>query len=546
MNENLLVELLQFVKDENLELNMTDDELYEITWRSKLRLKCLECDEVFEISTKQLLRPHPVRTGKICPRCDAERLFLNKLNSTFGRNPYKFKTKFLGYNEPLTVECLDCGFEFTANSARNLVMIHKEGQPHPCRKCANIRNFKTDVSEFEKLLVDKLGACNYEFLEPDDLAGPYSKKKVKVKCKLCGYEFSVNPQNLINPVNGKHYCKECSKLKLTRIRDERKEKIGQATEVTTTVPAEKTAKTIGSTAKADLKEWVKTIYDGEIKFNSKDISEEMPVDIYFPDKKIAVDLCLLRDNDHYNVTKKFHIDRTYVYHNAGVRLIQIFEDEWESNEIVVKEKLTTILGKNTDTVYARKCTVGDITPTDKNIFLKRYHIQGDDRAAFMKALYYEGKVVAVMTFIRPRLALGSKNGSQSGCYELSRYASSRHVVGGFSKLFKEITKDLDANMIKTFADIRWSGLDNNVYVKNGFVQKHISEPNYWYFDTNDSGPDLRRIHRFNFRKQELERKFPNEYNAELTEFQIMDLTSYARIFDCGNLVYEYKLKEETN
>lgn len=540
MNETLLKELDEFLNSNNLEYTSNDlDEICNITWKSKIELKCKDCNTSFSISVKQLLRPHPERQGMVCPRCDAERLFINKINSVYGRLPYEFESTFLGYNEPLTVKCKDCGNIFTVNAARNLTFPNNNAF-HPCKKCVSIRNYKNEILNIEKKLIELFGECKYEFLIPEVFDDTISKKKVKVKCKICNDEFYVNPQNLLTPRNGKHYCKNCDVLEKTNSTT-KKSQVKKVFNISTSANTDIVE---DPQSKKDLKEWFKTLYNGEVLFDSKEVSEEYPVDIYTPDKKIAIDLCILKNNNHYHVEKKFHIDRTNIYNKKGVRLIQIMEDEWESHPEIVKEKIKTIFGKNNKNLYARKCKVVDIDSGKKNIFMNKYHIQGEDRAAFAKALEYDGEIVAVMTFIKPRLALGSKVGSTVNTYELSRYASSRHVVGGFSKLLNVILNEHpDIEVVKTFADVRWSSLTDNVYAKNGFVEKHISEPNYWYFDTMKSGKELRRIHRFNFRKQELEKKFPGIYDKQLTEFQIMDKTSYARVFDCGNLVYEYKVKK---
>lgn len=546
MNEKLLKELNDFLNQNNLELLADSEEsIYSIGWKSKINLKCKICDEVFDITVKQLLRPHPVRSGEICPRCEAERLFTNKLLSTYGKIPYEFASKFLGYTSPLTVKCKECGYEFTTNSARNLLMPSDKDNPiPPCKSCSNIKNFKQDISILEEELVKRFGECNYEFISPEDFSGVYSKKKIQVKCKICNDVFEVNPQNLLFPKNGKHYCKNCNLL--SKASKAITTKPATSKYSTTQINAANTKLIANPSTTKEFIEWFTDEFkDIAYKLNSTDISKEYPVDIYVPEKKVAISMCILNNNSHYHVGKKFHIDRTYLYSDSDVRLIQIMEDEWESHDIIVKEKIRTILGRNNkNNIYARKCKVVDIDASTKNTFMNNYHIQGEDRAAFAKALEYNGEIVAVMTFIKPRLALGSKTGSTVNEYELSRYASSKHIIGGFSKLLNVIISEHpEIEKIKTFADIRWSDLKNNVYAKNGFVEKHISDPNYWYFDTLNSGKDLRRIHRFNFRKQELVKKFPSVYDSSLTEFQIMDKTSYARIFDCGNLVFEYNVKK---
>lgn len=123
---------------------------------------------------------------------------------------------------------------------------------------------------------------------------------------------------------------------------------------------------------------------------------------------------------------------------------------------------------------------------------------------------------------------------------MSRFASSKPVVGGFSKLFKNILDENNSiEKVITYADLRWSSENDNVYLKNGFSLLRKSKPSYWYV-----AGSIRRYHRYNFRKQVLKEKFPEFYDDSLTEHQIMDKTNYRRIWDCGNLVYEWKRKDD--
>lgn len=211
MNAPLLIELNDFLQKNKLLIENNDFTfLTNINWKTQLPLKCEKCNYQFQVSTKQLLRPHPPRVGQPCPRCNGEELFKNKLVSTYGYNPYNFISEFESYNDPLAVECKKCGYIWTTPSAKNL-LINKNKIP-PCKCCANKRNYDNSIEDFKTELKNKFGKCEYEFFEPK-YQGKYSKKKLHVKCKICGYEFEATPQNLLNPKNGKHYCKNCNKIK---------------------------------------------------------------------------------------------------------------------------------------------------------------------------------------------------------------------------------------------------------------------------------------------------------------------------------------------
>jgi len=161
--------------------------------------------------------------------------------------------------------------------------------------------------------------------------------------------------------------------------------------------------------------------------------------------------------------------------------------------------------------------------------LLKNHIQGNDRSTIAKGLLYNNELVAVMTFTKPRISLGNKT-SATGLYELSRYATSKHVIGGFSKLLSHVCREhTEITDILTYADVRYSSESSNVYIANGFTLDHISSPNYWYFDSHSSATTAVRKHRYSFRKQALEARFPKVYDPTLTEFEIMDKTTYRRI-----------------
>ena len=162
----------------------------------------------------------------------------------------------------------------------------------------------------------------------------------------------------------------------------------------------------------------------------------------------------------------------------------------------------------------------------ENKFLNEYHIQGEDKSNISYGLFYKDELCAVMTFCKLRNSLGNRNNNDTE-YELSRFASKYHIPGGFSKLFSHFVKSNENIIkIKTYADLRWSDKKSNVYEKNGFKLNSMSKPSYYYMDGR------KRYHRYNFRKNVLKEKFPDLYDPNLTEFQIMDKTPYKRIWDC--------------
>ena len=290
-----------------------------------------------------------------------------------------------------------------------------------------------------------------------------------------------------------------------------------------------------SAEEISLRNYIKSI-DGTIIMNDRTILNGKELDIFSKNDMLGFEFNGLYWHSDIKKDKNYHIDKTSKCLEAGVKLIHIFEDEWIYKRNIVESKISYLLhNSNKPKIYARNCYVKEIDDSKvKNNFLNINHIQGEDRSNIHLGLYTkkDNMLVSVMTFCNPRISLGQKNSKYDG--ELSRFASDINyiVIGGFSKMWAYFCKEYEWSSIITYADKRWS--DGNLYIKNGWKHLHDSKPNYWYCKGS------KRYHRYNFRKQVLKDKFPNIYDDNLSEYEIMSEAGYFRIWDCGNMVFEYK------
>lgn len=403
--------------------------------------------------------------------------------------------------------CQFCNEEHET-TAKNLLRGHgckKEGYARAAALMAGKPKPHTNIKSLEQLKRDVLNAIgpDYEVID-----GTYTKSTeyFEIKHKVCQRQYSVKSCNIITHHTG---CPYCSNKNYSEKQDE-------------------------------VMEYIRSIYPSEInkgkKFKTSIGIRE--ADIEIPDKKIIIEFDGLYWHSDDKIDRDYHIDKTNAFKELGYRTVHIFEDEWDYKKDIVKTKLANIIGcSSNDKIYARKCKVEKINTKQKDDFLEKYHIQGKDSAKIKYGLFYNDELVAVMTFTKPRAAL-RQNKNADGEYELSRFASSKNVVGGFSKLLKHIIKNHpEIKSIYTFADIRWSSYDKNVYSKNGFKLDHISKPSYWYIPKNKNY----REYRFKYRKSMLKKLFPEYYDKSLTEIEIMKKAGYKVIWDCGNLVYKMKI-----
>ena len=233
--------------------------------------------------------------------------------------------------------------------------------------------------------------------------------------------------------------------------------------------------------------------------------------------------------------KNYHINKSKLSYDKGIKLIHIFEDELLYKKDIVLSRLSNLLSLNTNKIFARKCKINEVSKKEAIEFLNKNHIQGNSIDKIRLGLFYNDELVSLMTFGGLRKVLGSY--AIEGDYELVRFANkiNTSVIGGFSKLIKYFINNNKPNKIITYADIRWSGLNPNdtVYNKNGFKYLGNTPPNYWYLKIGEYN---NRFHRYNFRKDILVKE---GFDVNLTEFEIMKIKGYDRIWDCGNMKFEF-------
>ena len=105
--------------------------------------------------------------------------------------------------------------------------------------------------------------------------------------------------------------------------------------------------------------------------------------------------------------------------------------------------------------------------------------------------------------------------------------------------FKYFIKTYNPLYIKSFADRRWTlDKDNNLYIRLGFKLGDVLKPEYKYFLQKEYG--FKRVHKFNFRKQILLKKYPDKsLTNDMTEKEMCDKIGAYRIWDCGLFKFEW-------
>jgi len=226
--------------------------------------------------------------------------------------------------------------------------------------------------------------------------------------------------------------------------------------------------------------------------------------------------------------KTYHYQKIELTKNKNIKLIQIWEDDWNLKNDIIKSRLKNQLNLSNIKIYARNTIVKNISHKEYKLFVETNHLQGSINAKHKIGLFYNDELVSVMSFGKLRKSLGGKN--EKNVYELYRFCNKLNtsVVGAASKMFKNFINNINPTKVITYADLDWG--KGEFYSNLGFKFEYDTVPNYWYLINGV------RMHRFNFRKQQL---IKEGFDQTKTEFEIMRDRGISKIWGSGNAKWSW-------
>lgn len=288
--------------------------------------------------------------------------------------------------------------------------------------------------------------------------------------------------------------------------------------------------TYGNTEVSGFEKAIRSAYPCDHP-NDRTVLNGRELDLYYPELKLGIEF---NGNYWHSELKKsdarYHQSKSLDALKKGIRVIHIFEYEWSNKRkrTIIKDMLSSIYyGDRVNRLQARRCELRLVSAKESEEFLNRTHIQGYAQAKITIGLYYENKLVSLMSFGKPRFNTECE-------WELIRFSTelSTQVIGGAAKMFKNFVENYKPTSVISYCDL--SKFTGNIYKILEFNLEGITEPNYVWINLQTY--DV--MSRYQTQKHQLVALgLGNDYESEV---DIMSRLGYKRIYDCGNLRFVWR------
>lgn len=232
----------------------------------------------------------------------------------------------------------------------------------------------------------------------------------------------------------------------------------------------------------ELREFIRSLGFKTSKYVIGKGCNRFEIDIYVEEKRVGIEF----NGIYYHAlnginrrSRNYHFNKNVTAYENGIELIQVWEDQWNTQPEVIKDIVAARLGLiRGEKIYARKCEIREVNTKDYREFCEKYHVQGYRSATVKLGLYYKNELVQIASFNKARqYSVAGKNNYEwewvRGCL-----SSNNKVIGGTSKLLKHFIDTYKPNNILCFSD--WNLFSGKGYEESGFQFEGFTGPDKFY------------------------------------------------------------------
>jgi hypothetical protein len=245
------------------------------------------------------------------------------------------------------------------------------------------------------------------------------------------------------------------------------------------------------------------------------------IDVLVPERMFGVELNgLYWHSEPAGRDERYHADKTRRCGAVGIKLLHVFEDDWQHRRHIIESMIQHRLGRSQRTIHGRRCRIVEVAAARRRQFFEANHLDGDVAASACFGLELEGELVAALSLRRPF------HRAHSARLEIARSCSiaGSSVRGGLSRLTKraiEHARVKGAVGLITYVDGRVGS--GSGYARAGMKKIGETPPRFWWTDFRE------RFNRFRFKANAA---------AGLSERQVAIAAGVVKIWGCTNSIWQ--------
>ena len=162
-------------------------------------------------------------------------------------------------------------------------------------------------------------------------------------------------------------------------------------------------------------------------------------DVFLPELKVGIEYNGIFWHSVENKGKNYHLNKYKFFKDLGIKVIQIFGNEWGSKRNICESLIVTTIGKGR-IIKSTDCTIMELDAVTANLFCCENHLKGYPSYYPAKniGLFYKGELLEVAVISKPR------SGKVHANIEILRYSKKINttITGGLEKILVYIKEYL--------------------------------------------------------------------------------------------------------